>query len=231
MQITARFFGATLGVIVCGCGGTVEVADTHGGAAGSGGASSSSSSAGGGGGTTATSSTSGTTDTTDTPSTTSTFDDGCPDLPDDVFWVDVQVGTEKVHLSSACPYYNEPYGPDAYAMTNGKSGPEWYFVISACEAVIPEGEGNAASLQILAAIPENAVVSTPYATTGTVIYTTDGQGTLDPATSPSIVFDTLGPEHSLVTGKLTGFVTWIDGQTVAIDGQFSVCRRGNIIYI
>jgi hypothetical protein len=227
MRSPACLFWAVSAVILAGCGGNVDVGAGGGGSGGSG-AGASSSTAGASGAMASSSSAGGSTGT-ETTSSTSAFDDGCPEVSGDVFWVDVQVGGEEVHLASDCPYYNKPYGPMAYAWTNGKSGPQWYFSIEACEAVIPEGSQKGPAISIVADIPEGAMVTVPYTTTGTIGYITESQVSLEPVLFPSIVFNQFGPEHTLVTGKFTGTVTWTDGQQVPITGQISVCRRSNII--
>lgn len=218
------FFWALSMALVGGCGGTVQISSGTGGEGGGATTTSTTTATTGGGGATTTSTDTGTTITT-------TVDDGCPDAPGDVFWLDVEVGGEKFHLTSACPNYNQPYGPMAYAMTNGKGGPQWYFVISACLDGIPEGSSAGPSLYVQAEVPDHAMLSTPYDTVGDIAYVTSDQTQLAPAMSPSIVFNQFGDVHSVVTGKFTGTVTWTDGQPATIYGQFSVCRRGDVIYI
>src|SRR5262245_24310050 len=143
----ARRWGTVLGMAFwMGCGGSVEVPSGGGGAGGSGGMGGSTSTV------TATTASSGTT-TSETARLTSTQEDGCPGLPADAVWVDVQLAGSSYHLTSACPYYGEPYGPAGYAWTNGKSGPEWYFTISACEEGIPEGSQKGPSLLVVASVP------------------------------------------------------------------------------
>lgn len=231
MRTSAGFSWAMAGALLAGCGGSVEITSGSGGAGGDAGGAGTTTIATTGGGGASTTSTTSSVSTTSTTSTTATFADGCPDLPADAFWVDIQVGPEKFHLTSACPNDGDPYGPAAYAMTNGKSGPEWYFTIDACSDGIPQGSSAGPSVHVQATVPAYADVSTPYETTGYVGYVTSGQASIAPPMTPSIVFNQLGPEHTLVTGKLAGLVTWTDGQPVMMYAQFSVCRRSDVIYI